>query len=228
MSRGIDGAPREFSGARPLAVMGLGVAVLLTAGVVACQQQPAPDVGATTVTALATSSAPAAGTGPAVPVRDGTLPTTDDDVEAPVRMRIPALGLTATVAPVGVDARTGDFDVPPGVDRVGWYRFGPGVEATAGSVVIAGHVDSAAQGKGAFFKLTSLKPGATITVTGADGTDRVFAMVARKRYAKTRIPLEKYFARDGAPRLTLITCGGPFDARTGHYRDNVVVTAEPV
>jgi hypothetical protein len=28
--------------------------------------------------------------------------------------------------------------------------------------------------------------------------------------------------------LTLITCGGPFDARTRHYRDNVVVTAEPV
>ena len=227
MSPGIDGAPRGFSGARPLAVMGLGVAVLLTAGVVACQQQPAPDVGATTVTALATSPAPVEATGPAVPVRDGALPAADD-VEAPVRMEIPALDLTATVAPVGVDPRTGDFDVPPSVDRVGWYRFGPGVEATAGSVVIAGHVDSATQGKGAFFKLTSLKPGATITVTGADGTDRVFTMVARQRYAKTRIPLEKYFARDGAPRLTLITCGGPFDARTGHYRDNVVVTAEPV
>jgi hypothetical protein len=39
--------------------------------------------------------------------------------------------------------------------------------------------------------------------------------------------LDKYFARDGAVRLTLITCGGPFDQDTRHYRDNVVVTAVP-
>jgi len=25
----------------------------------------------------------------------------------------------------------------------------------------------------------------------------------------------------------LVTCGGPFDASIGHYRDNVVVTAVP-
>jgi hypothetical protein len=35
------------------------------------------------------------------------------------------------------------------------------------------------------------------------------------------------FARDGAPRLVLITCGGPFDAATGNYEDNVVVYATP-
>ena len=40
------------------------------------------------------------------------------------------------------------LDVPPSVDRVGWYRFGPGMSADQGSIVIAGHVDSAEQGKG--------------------------------------------------------------------------------
>jgi hypothetical protein len=29
-------------------------------------------------------------------------------------------------------------------------------------------------------------------------------------------------------RLSLITCGGPFDHDSGHYRDNIVVTAVPV
>jgi hypothetical protein len=53
-------------------------------------------------------------------------------------------------------------------------------------------------------------------------------VVARERYTKSKIPLDRYFARDGRVRLTLITCGGPFDRRTRHYRDNVVVTAEPV
>ena len=64
-----------------------------------------------------------------------------------------------------------------------------------------------------------------MTLTGEDGKVRSFEVVARKRYEKTAIPLQEYFARDGAVRLTLITCGGPFDPKTRHYRDNVVVTA---
>ena len=131
--------------------------------------------------------------------------------------------LDADVAAIGVNSQTGEVDVPPSVDRVGWYKYGPGPSATAGSIVIAGHVDSAEQGKGAFFKLGSLAPGDRVFLD-----KREFAVVGRERYQKTKIPLEKYFARDGDLRLTLITCGGPFDARTGHYRDNVVVTATPV
>jgi sortase (surface protein transpeptidase) len=111
---------------------------------------------------------------------------------------------------------------------VGWYRFGPGFAATAGSIVIAGHVDSADQGEGAFFRLGRLARGDKITLSDPSGATREFRVVARERYAKSSIPLDRYFARDGSVRLTLITCGGPFDARTRHYRDNVVVTAEPV
>ena len=33
------------------------------------------------------------------------------------------------------------------------------------------------------------------------------------------------YTRSGPARLVLVTCGGPFDARSGHYRDNIVVTA---
>ena len=56
---------------------------------------------------------------------------------------------------------------------------------------------------------------------------RTYRVVAREEYRKTKIPLDRYFARDGKPRLTLITCGGPFDREAGHYRDNIVVTAVP-
>ena len=35
------------------------------------------------------------------------------------------------------------------------------------------------------------------------------------------------FARDGAERLVLITCGGEFDSRAGSYEDNVIAYAEP-
>jgi hypothetical protein len=155
-------------------------------------------------------------------VADGALPAEAAE-DAPSELRIPALKLDATVAAVGIDPKTDDFAVPPSVDRVGWYEYGPGATATAGSIVVAGHVDSAAQGQGAFFRLGSLKPGDRIYLDR-----REFSVVARERYAKTDIPLDKYFARDGAVRLTLITCGGAFDTKTRHYRDNVVVTATPV
>ena len=29
----------------------------------------------------------------------------------------------------------------------------------------------------------------------------------------------------GQPKLALVTCGGPFDAATGHYSDNLIVWA---
>jgi hypothetical protein len=225
------GTPRRA----PLLIAG-GLVLLIVVGVVAFLSRPAPTVGASAVTALA-SAAPPPSTVPAPAAPGATSPAAASptaassaagDVVAPARLRVPALELDATVSAVGVDAETGEFDVPPSVDRVGWYRFGPGMNATAGSIVVAGHVDSADQGKGAFFRLSSLAPGDTMTLAGPGGEDRAFTVVARERYSKSRIPLDKYFARDGAPRLTLITCGGPFDAKTRHYRDNIVVTAEPV
>jgi hypothetical protein len=219
MTVGSPGAPRRRRA--PLLLIVGGLVLLVVVGVAAFLSRPAPTVGASAVTALA-SAAPV----PPAPVIVPAAPAAADEV-APARLRIPELDLNATVAAVGVDAKTGEFAVPPSVDRVGWYRFGPGVTARAGSIVIAGHVDSAEQGEGAFFRLDRLAPGDTMTLAGPDGVDREFEVVARERYRKTRIPLDRYFARDGAPRLTLITCGGPFDAKTGHYLDNVVVTARP-
>jgi hypothetical protein len=205
------------------------VGFLLAFGVVACRDATPPDVGGPTVAALASatpSAAPPVGDPPDSRDSSGSpaSPASPDstDEQAPAELRIPALKLDATVAAVGVNA-AGEFDVPPSVDRVGWYKFGPGVNATAGSIVIAGHVDSATQGKGAFFRLGVLNRGDSVFLD-----KREFRVVARERYAKTTIPLDTYFARDGAPRLTLITCGGPFDPKTRHYQDNVVVTATPV
>ena len=200
-------------------LLGLGLVMLLTFAVACQSSSPSPDVGGAAVSALASSAPP-------VPMPSFELPSSDE-TDPPLEMTVPALKLDATVTAVGVDPKSGDFDVPPSVDRVGWYKFGPGVSAEQGSIVIAGHVDSAEQGKGAFFKLGSLSPGDRITLGGASG-EKKFKVVGRERYAKTKIPLDKYFARDGALRMTLITCGGPFDAETGHYRDNVVVTATPL
>jgi hypothetical protein len=143
----------------------------------------------------------------------------------PVRLRAPAIGVDAPVVPVGVHSVDGAMDVPVDVSRVGWYRYSaqPG---KAGSSVVIGHVDSRAQGIGAFFRLRDLMPGASVFIRLADGTNQRFAVVARREYRKEALP-PRIFARSGRPILTLVTCGGPFDQATGHYLDNVVVFALP-
>ena len=95
-------------------------------------------------------------------------------------------------------------------------------------MVLAGHVDSARQGRGALFDLRSIGVGERIEVVTESGRTFRYRVTGRETIPKRRLPTERLFDRDGSPRLVLITCGGPFDAGTRHYRDNIVVTAEPV
>jgi hypothetical protein len=48
-----------------------------------------------------------------------------------------------------------------------------------------------------------------------------------RNYPKSALPTSVY-SHAGPARLVLITCGGPVDAVSGHYRENIVVTAEPL
>ncbi|WP_239156771.1 class F sortase [Actinocatenispora thailandica] len=157
-------------------------------------------------------------------MRAGELPKARHQV-APTRIDIGAIGVRARVVATGVDSH-GDFSVPPSVDTVGWYRYGPDLTASTGSIVIGGHVDSATEGVGAFFHLTNLRPGNRIRLSTAT-TTRWFRVVARERIPKATIDLGRYFSPVGAPRLTLFTCGGSFDRAHRSYADNIVVTAVP-
>jgi len=145
---------------------------------------------------------------------------------APTRLRIEALDVDARVIPIGVDDR-GAVAIPDDVDTVGWYRYGAAPGAASGSVVLAGHVDSATQGIGAFRALWSAEPGTLIHLDRASGGPLTYRVVSRETFGKDAIPLTALFAATGAARLTLITCGGPFDSESRSYLDNVVVTAVP-
>lgn len=146
---------------------------------------------------------------------------------APVHLRVSVLGVDAPVSAVGVaEDGSGELDVPPDADSVAWYRSGPS-PGRPGSAVLAGHVDYDGA-EGVFFRLGDLDPGAEVTVGYDDGSEARFTVVERRQYTKAELPTEEVFAADGAPRLTLITCGGSFDPAAGSYRDNIVVEAVPV
>lgn len=163
---------------------------------------------------------------PSLSTRPATAPAAAESA-APRRLRIPGVGIDAAITPVGVDGN-GAMVVPKEVAQVGWYRYGPSPGDPAGAAVIAGHVDARAQGAGALFPLRGIDVGDRVTVTTAQGRDLVYRVVGKQTIVKQRLPVEQLFARDGAPRLVLITCGGPFLPELSSYRDNLVVVAVPV
>jgi hypothetical protein len=65
-----------------------------------------------------------------------------------------------------------------------------------------------------------------VSIATASGGPLTYRVVGRRTYAKQALPSE-VFATSGPARLVLITCGGPFNTVTHHYRDNIVVYAVP-
>ena len=93
--------------------------------------------------------------------------------------------------------------------------------------MLIGHVDSK-HGPGIFYAVSRLHPGDQIVVTRADRSRAVFVVQQVQRYAKRAFPTASVYRGDSRASLRLVTCGGAFDGRTGHYLDNTVVFAEPL
>jgi LPXTG-site transpeptidase (sortase) family protein len=145
---------------------------------------------------------------------------------APTRVRVPSLDIDAPVFPVSISLPHGALGVPPLIHRLGWWLDGMAPGSSTGSTLIAGHVDSAKGGPGAFNRLHEARRGDSVQVTTSNGQTRTYRVVSVQVMLKSKLPTS-IFSRRGRPRLVLVTCGGPFDPSIGRYRDNVVVTAVP-
>ncbi len=157
---------------------------------------------------------------------DATVLPIRDPGATPRQIRIPRLSIDAPIDEVGLIG-DGKVEVPRDVSRTGWYRYSQVLESDEGSTVIVGHRDGVDQGAGAFYGLGELQLGDRIVVTTAGG-DRVrYEVVARESFDKQIVPLDELFSSAGPHRLTLITCGGPFEASNLGYTDNEVDTAVP-
>ncbi len=145
---------------------------------------------------------------------------------APVRVLLAATGLDASVSPIDIDVKGGVLNVPVDIARAGWWRDGAAPGARTGAILIAGHVDSADEGEGAFYSLQRARPGDRVQLATAGGRTLTYTVRSVRLHRRSSLP-KSVFSRKGAPRLVLVTCGGKFDVDSGHYRDNVVVIAVP-
>jgi sortase (surface protein transpeptidase) len=145
-------------------------------------------------------------------------------VAAPVRLRIPALGIDTPLQRLGRNADA-TIAVPDGPDTAGWYEQGPR-PGQRGPAVILGHVDSASR-PGVFFRLTELRPGDDVFVDREDGSSVGFRVLRLSQVPKTSFPTDQVYLPTLQPSLQLVTCGGSFDHNARSYRDNVIVYTVP-
>ncbi|MFP5346318.1 MAG: class F sortase [Actinomycetes bacterium] len=224
----------------PLLVLAAAAGVaLLTAGVYLLLQPPrlaVDDAGALPAAAVASAGAAAGTSAPLPPpssAADPPPPSTSVPPptslhvppQPPEALRVPAVKLAARVVPIGAE-RSGALQLPDDPHVVGWWAAGALPGSESGSVVLAGHVDSARLGAGVLEGVVELPLPADVAVVDTSGDTTTYRLVARRTFSKTALPSD-LFRREGSPQLVIVTCGGPFDTSSRHYEDNVVLYGVP-
>jgi sortase (surface protein transpeptidase) len=166
--------------------------------------------------------------------RNTFLPGQDEDsseearVESlaiiPREITMPTIAVSAEIVPVGVD-QDGNMAVPEELLEVGWYEpgFKPG---EMGSAVFAGHVNSRFGLPTIFQNLEDIQLEDTFSITGEDGQELVFRVVAKNTYDFRTAPLEEIYGPHDEPTINLITCDDDlWLGEEGTYKDRLVVTA---
>ena len=121
----------------------------------------------------------------------------------------------------------GELIIPTDINRAGWWDGSARLGDPFGSVVVAAHIDSFAQGLGRFVELLEMRPGDVVHVESTR-LARDYRVVSARLLPKDSVDrTSTLYSPKGEPRLVLITCGGTYDAANGGYQDNMVVVAVP-
>ena len=155
------------------------------------------------------------------------------------RIRIPVLGVDAPVGQRYVGAKMPN---PTGPGDVVWYDLSEwdglgGVPGGGGNAVFSGHVDynfpiswaeAHYRGEGVFYDLRLISPGDIIEVEIGGAVHRYQVVWQRSlRAADASSDWAQVLSADvEVDSITLITCGGDFNATTASYSDRLVVRAE--
>ena len=110
---------------------------------------------------------------------------------------------------------------------MGWWRYGAKPGAAKGTAILDGHINYAGV-EGVLSRIGTLNPGDIVYIYGLDNgkqTVLTFKITGVRTYDKTALPYKEIFNQQSVGRLAIVTCGGPFDANTGNYLDNIVAFA---
>lgn len=186
---------------------------------------PSTGVGPAPPSAPVTAGSASPASSDAGSARRGTPAASQRIRFEPAEVILPG-GARADVRPA--QTVNGELVVPENVRRVGWWDGSAYAGDPFGSVVIAGHVDSASQGVGFFARLLEVSAGDEITLSKG-GHQARYRVRELQTVAKQALAAESQaFDQTGDHRLVLITCTGAYVPSRGGYASNLVVIAEPV
>ena len=158
----------------------------------------------------------------------------------------PGIPVTVIVADHHVQAHVsanplnadGSLYVPPDPRAVSWSSQDVAPGTSHGTIILVSHINYSGVA-GAFSDLSDYRVGQLITLALADGRRMKYAVAAppievnKDKLGPRRAELfdqSHSYGLAGRPksgRLLLLSCGGVFDNRTGHYESNIFVYALP-
>jgi len=156
----------------------------------------------------------------------------------PVKVIVPDHHLNAPVSADRLNS-DGSLYVPLEPGAVSWASQDVAPGSGYGTIILVGHINMGGVA-GAFADLADYRVGQIITLVLADGRRLDYAVAASPiEVNKDKLEPRRQELFDqthsyglaGHPtsgRLLLLSCGGLFDNRTGHYESNIFVFALPV
>ncbi|MEO7589480.1 MAG: sortase [Arachnia sp.] len=223
-------------------LVGVGVigAALAFPSVTAPAALPAPSSISTPSVSMSTpaASTPAASTPAAAPTRTTPVASTATSASvaptptpapaaaalaesAPVKVRIPSIGVDANTVSLGLKGN--ELETPADPDLVGWFT-GAHTPGAPGRAVLAGHLTWNGRHT-VFARLPDLAVGAIVEVDREDGTTAKFTVTKVATFPKDAFPTDEVYASTDEPSLVLITCGGDYSQSKHYYDSNVIAFA---
>ena len=156
----------------------------------------------------------------------------------PVRLVFPSHYADAQITANNLNS-DGSLYVPPSPRVVSWSKQDVAPGNPFGTAILISHINFGGV-QGVFFDLASYQAGQIATVICASGNHIQYVVAAQPiSVKKEALDLRRQELFDqtysygpaGRPktgRLLFLSCGGPFDNRTGHYEDNIFVYLLPV
>jgi hypothetical protein len=142
----------------------------------------------------------------------------------PSRLIIQSVSVDINLIPVGL-LEDGSLETPKNWAEGGWYRKGTKT-AESGNIIINAHYDDNYGKPAAFWNLRNVKPDDVIEIKDALGRSYTYK-ISEVYYISISDPnrLSVFMNDKSKYELTLITCGGIWDASVHNYNRRLVVKA---
>ena len=154
------------------------------------------------------------------------LKQTDVNPGLPSRLKIPKIGVDATIDHLGTTPQ-GEMSTPDGAANAGWFNLGPR-PGENGNAVINGHFGYKNNIPAVFDNLHKLQKGDKLYTTNEKNETTAFVVRELRTYTPNEDATDIFRSSDGQAHLNLITCQGVWNKAQKSYSTRLVVFTDKI